>query len=60
MERQAAHDMKARRFRYVDSPRHRIEVDFYEYRKTLLRAIPRNAPAWPHPLRGESMPGESR
>jgi len=50
MERQAEHDKDAGWFRYVDSPRHRIEVDFYEYRKILLRAIPRTAPSWPEPV----------
>jgi hypothetical protein len=50
MDRQIARDKVVRGFRYIDSPRHRIEVDFYKYRRTLLRTIPRNAPAWSRPL----------
>lgn len=60
IEQRTSEEIGARRFRYVDSPRHRIEVDFYEYRRTLLRAIPRNAPAWPHALAGESEVSNSR
>jgi len=53
MERQSSEEIATRRFKYVDSPRHRIEVDFYEYRRALLRAIPGDAPAWPHGLAGK-------
>jgi hypothetical protein len=35
--------------RFMDTPRHTIEVDYHSFRRALRRQVPRNAPAWPGP-----------
>ena len=41
-----ARDLAYRRRHYVKSPRHSVEVEYFPYRKALLREIPANAPKW--------------
>ncbi|MEM8961158.1 MAG: NAD(P)-binding domain-containing protein [Acidobacteriota bacterium] len=44
--RRAERDADAIVRRFVDSPRHAIEVDYHAYRRQLLRALPSTAPPW--------------
>ena len=39
MRRAIAEERERLRRRYVDSPRHTIEVDFFEYKRALLREM---------------------
>lgn len=32
--------------KYLNTPRHSVEVDYHEHRRELLREIPKNAPEW--------------
>ncbi len=36
----------ANRRSFLETPRHAIEVDYYQFRRELLRQIPRSAPVW--------------
>ena len=46
MEEAIAAAARRRRRRYVNTPRHTLEVDWHEYRRLILRQLPPDAPPW--------------
>ncbi|MER3468931.1 MAG: hypothetical protein C4314_02880 [Thermoflexus sp.] len=46
LEEAIAAAARRRRRRYVNTPRHTLEVDWHEYRRLLLRQLPPDAPPW--------------
>lgn len=37
--------------RYLNMPRHNTEIEYHPFERTLLRAIPADAPGWESELR---------
>jgi hypothetical protein len=46
MRERIAKDVEYRRTHFIQSKRHTVEVEYFPFRKRLLRDVPANAPAW--------------
>jgi hypothetical protein len=44
-------DLDYRRRNYVKSPRHTVEVEYFQFRNALLRDVPESAPEWSEQVR---------